>query len=292
MSSINNEQSVIDTLLQWAEKQDGVQALILTSSRTNPGAHLDVFSDYDVILVVKNIREFLNTEDWLGDFGPVLVVYRDPVRLEHGFERFTRVTQYEDGTKIDFTVWPIELLKQIVAEPELPTYLDDGYRVLLDKAGLAQGLKSPSYSAYIPARPTEKAYRESVEEFFSESCYVAKQICRGDLFPMKYNLDYVMKFQKLRQMLEWHIEIENNWSLKMGSYGKRLRKYLNSDIWLELESTYVGAEKEENWTALFETIALFRKVATQVGVNLGYAYPQELDDNVVRYLDRVKGLYG
>jgi aminoglycoside 6-adenylyltransferase len=231
MSAANSYQSVNGTLIRWAGIQENVRALILTSSRVNPQSFVDSFSDYDVILVAKDIQQFLDNETWLWDFGQVLVVYRDPVRLDYGCKKFARITQYENGLKIDFTVWPVELLEKITNEPRLPGYLDDGYQVLLDKTDLTKRLKPPSYSVYIPVQPTAKTYRESVEEFFSESCYVAKQICREDLFPLKYNLDHVMKFKKLRQMLEWKIEIENNWSLKMGSYGKTLKKQIKPDMW-------------------------------------------------------------
>jgi aminoglycoside 6-adenylyltransferase len=286
-----SEKTVTDTLVRWAEERPDVQAVLLTSSRTDPDARLDDFSDYDVILVVRDIREFLD-DGWLEDFGSVLVVYRDPITLDHGCERFARVTQYEDGAKIDFTLWPLDLLRQIAAEPKLPDYLDDGYRVLIDKTGITAGLKAPSHSAYVPGRPTEEEYRNCVGEFFSESCYVAKQICRGDLFSLKYSLDHVMKFKKLRQMLEWLIETENNWSLKTGSYGKGIRRHVAPELWAKFEDTYAGAGDRENWEALFKTIALFREVATRVVIRLGYSYPQKLDDRVVKYLLMVQELHG
>jgi aminoglycoside 6-adenylyltransferase len=50
----------------------------------------------------------------------------------------------------------------------------------------------------------------------------------------------------------------------------------------------VGAGTEENWTALFNTIALFRRVALEVGNHLGYTYLDDLDRQVVVYLERVK----
>ena len=52
----------------------------------------------------------------------------------------------------------------------------------------------------------------------------------------------------------------------------------------------MGAGTEENWKALFDTIALFRDVAQEVAVARGYTYPQEIDNRVVRYLHDVKGL--
>jgi len=66
----------------------------------------------------------------------------------------------------------------------------------------------------------------------------------------KYNLDFVMKFQLLRRLLEWRIEIDHHWSLKPGAAGRGLKKLLDSETWGEFASTYVGEDTDENWNAL------------------------------------------
>lgn len=48
-----------------------------------------------------------------------------------------------------------------------------------------------------------------------------------------------------------------------------------------------GPDIEDNWAALFRTTALFRRVALEVGGALGYAYPQQVDDQVSAYLNAV-----
>jgi aminoglycoside 6-adenylyltransferase len=276
-------------LTEWAERRPDVRAVILTSSRSNPDAVIDEFSDYDIILAVTDIQPYLKDESWLEDFGKVLVLYRDPVEVRFGYERFIRVTQYESGLKIDFTLWPVALLKHVAAMVELPDYIDDGYKVLLDKDGLTRSMKAPSFRAFIPEPPTEREYRQFVEEFFSNAPYVAKHIRRGDLFPLKAMLDF-MRHEKLRRMLEWQVEIAYNWSIKSGQYGKGLQKYLAPEILREIENTYAGTGPDADWESLFRIIVLFRKVAKDVGQHLGYTYPGDIDSGVVKYLYKVKGM--
>jgi aminoglycoside 6-adenylyltransferase len=91
-------------------------------------------------------------------------------------------------------------------------------------------------------------------------------------------------------MLEWHAEIDHEWTLKPGPYGRRLKQHLRPDLWAELESTYIGVGSDENWEALFRTIGLMRRVATDVGKHLGYTYPHLLERRVVDYLWRVRRL--
>jgi aminoglycoside 6-adenylyltransferase len=285
-----DEKPVINKLTDWAKRKPDIRAMLLTSSRANPNATLDEFSDYDVIVVVKDIRPYLEDENWLEDYGKVLTVYRDPIRLEYGFERFCRVTHYQDYAKIDYTIWPVGLLQHILKMPELPDYLDDGYHVLLDKDNVTGNMKPPTYTAFIPHPPTAKEYRQTVEEFFSEAAYVAKSLRRDNIFAVKLNLDHVMKLQHLHRMLEWLMEIENGWQVKTGAYGKGLKNRTRPELWTELESTYCGAETEANWEALLKTIKLFRSVATEVGKRLGYCYTEDMDSRVVKYLQKVRDM--
>jgi aminoglycoside 6-adenylyltransferase len=290
MTSGFNDDRVIRRLMHWAEKQEPIRAMLLTSTRVNPDARVDLFSDYDVVLVVTDIHPFFEDRAWLEDFGRVLVVYRDPIKLEYGIERFAYITQYEDGLKIDFTLWPVEMLPHIVAAPQLPDYLDVGYTVLMDKDDLTAGLQPPTYSAHIPSPPTRAEYEGRIEAHFHEATYVAKHLWREDLMAAKYNLDHAMKMNSLRPMLEWRMEIDRGWSVKPGAYGKGLKRHLTPETWQELKSTYAGAGEQENWDALFRTIALFRRVAIEVGQHLGYGYPHELDRRVIDYLVKVQNL--
>jgi aminoglycoside 6-adenylyltransferase len=255
-----------------------------------PRATVDRFSDYDVILVVRDIHPYYAERGWLQDFGEVLVSYWDPIHVEpdFGLERVSSVIQYANGLKIDFTFWPVALLQQIAAAAVLPAELDAGYLVLLDKDQLTAGMSSPTYTAYIPTRPTEQTYQTLVEEFFSDAPYVAKCLWRDELLPAKWCLDYDMKHVYLRQMLEWRVESEHNWSVPVGALGKGLKKRLPAALWSQLEGTYAGAGLEENWQALFRTIDLFRLVAVEVAQHLGYSYPYQLDQQVTAYVQTIK----
>jgi aminoglycoside 6-adenylyltransferase len=290
MSKPVTDNVVIRRLVEWAENRADIRAMLLTSSRANPRAPVDAFSDYDVVLVVTDLRPYFDDKSYLGDYGPVLVVFNNPIGQENGFDCFGAITHYEDGTKIDYGFFPVEWLRWVTEQPELPPDLDAGYVVLLDKDHLADGLKPPTYAAYIPTPPTEQEYRDLIQEFWNDAAYTAKNLWRDNLISAKYNLDTIMKFHVLRQLLEWRMEIEHGWSVRPGAYGKGLKKWMDPALWTELESTYVDAGIEENWDALFRTVDLFRKVAVEVGDSLGYSYPEDLDRRMVTYLHRVKDL--
>jgi aminoglycoside 6-adenylyltransferase len=290
MKSLNQLSETILHLKQWAEHQASVRAMLLTSSRANPNASVDVFSDYDVILVVQDIHPFFNDRSWLQDFGEILVAYWDPIHPapDFGIEKVANVIQYVDGLKIDFNLWPVELIRQIVRARKLPDNLDIGYTILVDKDHLTDGMHAPTYKAFIPKSPTEEEFQKVIEDFFSDVPYVAKCLWRDELMPAKWCLDFDMKYNFLLRMLEWRMELDHDWSEPTGVLGRGLKKKLPPKIWSKLEKTYAGAGINENWDALFSTISLFRDVGIDVAKSLGYVYPYDLDQKVTTFVQEMR----
>src|SRR6185503_4865955 len=104
----------------------------------------------------------------------------------------------------------------------------------------------------------------------------------------KYILDHSLKHQHLLIMLGWRIEIDHQWALKLGIYGRGLKRLLPPDLWPQLEATYTDADLNSNWLALFRSIDVMRRVAVEVGDRLGYRYPEQLERRTVDYLRKVK----
>src|SRR2546430_17483727 len=84
------EVDVIDRLVQWANSQPLVRAMLLESSRASDRTSIDILSDYDVLLVVSDTRPFLRDESWLQDFGKIVVLFRDKSRM-HGLIGYNRL---------------------------------------------------------------------------------------------------------------------------------------------------------------------------------------------------------
>ena len=289
MTRFPSESGVLEKLTSWGRNDAAVRAMILTSSRARGDGGVDVLSDYDLVLAVTDWERFENEDAWVADYGRVMVRWGDQSTL-CGLRTIFRGVLYEDYVKVDYSVWPVELLERISGEARLPDCLDVGYRVLLDKDERCSRWKPASYIAHIPARPTEAEYRAVVEEFWWEATYVARSLQRDDLVFAKFSLDYVMKLEVMRRMLEWRIEMEHDWRVRPGVHGRGLKRLLPADIWEPWSRTYVAAEVEENWVALFGTAEVFRRVAGEVGDALGYPYPRKLDEEVMAYLKAVKGI--
>ena len=284
---IPQEKEVVDKLVTWGTAHPLIRAMILTSSRTRQDGLVDLLSDYDLILAVSEVGPFAFGDAWISEYGRPMVRWGDQGEM-HGLATYFRGVVYQNYVKIDYGIWPVELLERIAASALLPDGLDVGYRVLLDKEQRTAGWKLPSYQAFIPARPTEAQYQALVEEFWWGTTYVAKSLWRDELVFAKWMLDQDLKLETMRRMLEWRIELDHTWSVKPGIHGRGLKHLLPPDIWSEFARTYVSLGVEQTWAALDRVIALFRQIASDVGNALGYPYPQQVDDQVSAYLEAIR----
>ena len=289
MKIATSEAEVLSKLVQWASAEELIRVVLLESSRANPNGLLDILSDYDITLIVSGVAPYVESNTWTEGYGKPLLTVRDEVEV-FDLRQYNCMVLYEDGTKIDYIIWPLEVLDRIQKTGSLPDTLDVGYRVLLDKEQQARTLPSPTYTAHIPAKPAQQEFQNLIEEFWFCTTYVAKYLWRDEFMPVKVILDYEIKYLILRRLLEWRIELDHQWSVKPGFFGRGLERYLDAATWAEFEATYVGPAREENWRALFKTIDLFRRVAIEVGSALGYPYPHALDAQMVGYLEQIRQL--
>jgi aminoglycoside 6-adenylyltransferase len=299
-----SETETLSLLVRWGESQPLVRAMIMTSTRAIPAPSSDIFSDYDIVLALSDVRPFAEDRAWLEAFGRVLVMYQDPLESEEGRLHSGNVVQFESGLKIDFTLVEPGYFASMKAQKlsllqmqnisslqnvfELPAELDAGYRVLLDKDGLTAGLPPPTYRAYIPHPPPETLYVDMIEGGFLDATYVAKYLRRGDQMAAIFILVNFLKDEHLRPLLEWHYEIDHGWSVKTGLHGRHMQQYLRPDLWADLENTNAGPGLETAWEALFRTLALLCKVGKEVGERLGFAYPDEMVRRAMAYIQTVK----
>ncbi|MEM7734161.1 MAG: aminoglycoside 6-adenylyltransferase [Deinococcota bacterium] len=282
-------QRTLTRIIEWAQRRNDVHAVLLTSSRASKMKQPDALSDLDIVLVASDVLPFLQSLAWQEDIAKVMV--RLPVvdDLDNANQRsHYRMVFYEDGSKVDYTLTPVSLLEHYVTTQTLTADLDVGYKVLVDKDNLAVKLKSPTYSAYVVHPPDQKMLDDTVQEFFWESTYVAKNLWRDELWHAHYNLEQVMKQQRLRRVLEWYVSSQQNWTFSPGVLGRGLQDHLPKEMWQALVETFVSFDVDEMWQALFNTIDLFRDVSKRVTDSLSLHYPQTVDDEVTAYLKQIQ----
>lgn len=267
---------ILALLDNWLQNDALIRAAILTGSRASPNVRPDFLSDYDIALYVADIKPFLESDEWLNIFGPVII--RWPLEPASTFDEkwITRLVLFDDGVRLDF---------QITQEKTIDsnTY-DNGYRILIDKDGLTEKLKVPGFTEFNIRRPSKTEFETLVNDFWWDATYVPKYLFRDELTFAKYMLDDVLRYSYLHRLIEWSVGCEHNWTVNTGCHGKWFKRYLKGEIWLEYESTFTGSAIEDNWEAYFRLIDLFKKLGKEVASGLGYLYPVDLDRRVMDYI--------
>lgn len=278
---VRDEAAVLGTLQTWAESNENIRGMVLTSSRVIPGSTIDFLSDYDIELYVSDLTPFADNDDWLAFLGTIMVRWPYLPRSTMNPDWITRLVLFQDGVRVDF---------QITDNRAVPSNAySNGRKILIDKDQLFTSLEEPTYTDYLVKRPMPQQYEELVHEFWWDAIYVPKYLYRGELPFAKYMLDHTLRHLFLHPMIEWYIGTITDWNANPGVWGRRFKYYLEKEHWWQLESTYAGAGLEENWAAFFAMLDLFSSLAKEVGRYLGVEYPSTLEEDVTQYCLWIRG---
>src|SRR5262249_17667265 len=203
---------------------------------------------------------------WISAIADVCVYIPEKV-IHHGQVFATRLVIYQTGAKVDFILYSTGVLRKFARPGSLPEPYDLGYRVLLDKDGVAAGLPSPSFQAFRRGEPTEADFLECVHEFWFEAYHVAKYLRRQDLWQVK-DRDWTTKRMLLR-MIEWHERGKHGWDYRTHPQGKQMKSWVAAETWEELARVFAHFDAEESWEAMFATCELFGRTARETAQSLG-----------------------
>ena len=265
----------------WAEQRPDIRALVLTGSHTRGQA--DNLSDLDLEFFTREPERYVQSDRWMADIGAVGVY----LSLQNDRGLPTRLVIFDDGLKADFTICPVAALVDGVRTRKLAPLYERGYRVLVDKDGMAGRLPAASLKPSASVPPTEEAFTNIVREFWFEIYHVAKYLKRGDLWAVKYR-DWMTK-ELLLTMLGWNERALHGWDRQTEHLGIRMEEWVGPEVWARLMGAFAHFDAADSWKALDVTADLFRRVAQETASRLGYCYPQDVDERLSRYVESLRG---
>lgn len=280
-----NDQQMMELIIAVAQRDARIRAVIQDGSRSNPAVAKDIFQDFDIIYVVKSLRPFTKDHSWVDVFGERMIMqmpedmelYPPDESMKGGF---SYLLQFMDGNRIDLTLVPVKQSRRFTE--------DSLCKLLLDKDGMfdADPLPPASDRDYLVAAPTARSFGDCCNEFWYTNSGLAKGLWRKEMVLAK-ELYHKVIHDALMQMIDWYIECRHG-AVNAGKFGKYYSRYLEPEIYERLLATYVPADWDNVWRCVYETIALFRKLAQVVAAENGYQYPIEEDANVTAFLKHVE----
>lgn len=286
--NMRTEKEMFELILDVARCDARVRAAYLNGSRANPNAKKDIFQDYDVVYVVKEMASFLRDGDWIRVFGDILIM-QEPDKLDASLgadmdfsEHYTYLMQFTDGNRIDLTIQSIEHMKKEYGTDRLTI-------PLLDKDGILKPIASPTDSEFWVKKPSEAEYRACCNEFFWVTPYCAKGLWRNELlYANEMLFHYALK--ELKKMFAWYAGIQTGFCVSMGKADKLLSEYLPEKAWNGLTRVFCADSIDNAWDALLTAYALFAEYAKKVGEALSYSYDAIEAENSLTYARQVHKL--
>ena len=281
--NMRTENEMLDLILNTAKENHRIRAVHMNGSRANPNAPKDKYQDYDIVFRVTGTEWFLENPDWLSAFGE-LIMLQEPDKnnaargesIDPG-RYYAWLMLFKDGNRIDLTI-----------ETDCDDYGEDTLTVpLLDKDNILPQIAPSSDVGYYVKRPTEGQYLSACNNFWWCLQNVAKGIARDEL-TYAMNMYVQVVHEKLEDMVSWYIGVHNEFAVNVGMWGKYFKKYLPEELYAMYKKTYSDADYCNLWNAVFTACELFRIIATDVGVKLGYEYNMQDDANMTEYLRKVE----
>nr|WP_241242953.1 aminoglycoside 6-adenylyltransferase [Paenibacillus whitsoniae] len=289
LTSMRTEQQMMTLILDTAEQDETIRAVILNGSRANQNVTKDTFQDFDIVYAVESLEPYRHNPAWIDRFGERLILQMpDETHIDpeasppEEQERIVYLMQFKDGNRIDLTLMP-------TANAAYYQKLDSLSIVLLDKDGRIGEVPPSNDSDYHIRRPSEKVFRDNCNEFWWICLNIAKGLRREELSYVMFMLESINR-KVLIRMLEWRIGAAAGWGVSAGKMGKYFKRHLSPDDWTQFQATYASADYAQMWQALFQMCDLFGRAAKEVAERLHFTYHQEEEVNVITYLHEVHGL--
>ena len=284
---MRTEQEMFELILAVAKADRRIRAVYMNGSRANPNVEKDKYQDYDIVYVVTETVSFLTDKSWVSIFGDIAMV-QEPDSNDLGWGQNADYSRsygwlmlFKDGTRIDLHIQ----IKEVMYEE----YSTDSLTLpLLDKDNILPPIPPSNDKGYWIQKPLKSRYNGCCNEFWWCLNNVAKGIVRDQL-PYAMRMYHGIVHIELDKMLMWYIGIKTEFSVSVGMWGKYFKKYLPTEFYELYTKTY--SDYEDLWTAIFAACELFRTVATEVGKNFGYEYNQSDDDNMMKYLIKMKNFH-
>ena len=281
---MRSTEEMLRLITDVAERDENVRAAVLSGSRADISRPKDVYQDYDVAFLVKDLTPYFNNPCYIEKiFGKALIMQLPDLNDNPDLswvtaEHFTYLTIFEDGIRLDLTF-----------TTTMPDWGNEPMKVLLDREGhLSDNLDN---ECYMVKRPTQSEFSACCNEFWWCLNNVAKGLKREEIPYAKSMFELTLRPQ-LNKMVSWYIGTISDFSVSTGKLGKYFKKYLPDNIYGKYLKTYTTSDPARIWTSTINTCKLFSDLARIVAQDLGLDYNADEEAGARLYMMNVKsGIY-
>ncbi|MDN5352824.1 MAG: aminoglycoside 6-adenylyltransferase [Clostridiales bacterium] len=275
---MRTQETVIDSILDFANACEDVVIVMMNGSRVNPEVKKDLMQDYDIVFFIDgdDFEKYKADRHWIRQFGETIIVQQN----DFDENSYIFLMQFADGVRIDLRFSRRIAYESVLAEDTLNV-------ILLDKTESLQPLPPPSDEKHRIERPSQDDWEKLLNNAWWIQTYVAKGIWRDELPYAKYMFDVIL-MNDIRRLLSWKIGAENHWQVNLGKCGKFLKRFSDERDYQSFTALYPSADYEDLWVKLFQAGQLIHEIGVPLAEKLDYPYPFDEDRKVTAFIQAVK----
>lgn len=263
-------------ILEHAEKDADIKAIVAIGSSTRKDVKADEFSDLDLFVVTSNVEKW-HSGEYPKLFGNVSISFIEPTL---GGEKEIRCI-YDDDKDVDMIIFTPEHFEALVKEGAAECVMNRGYDVLYDSMGCAELLEEHIKPGRSNPKISEAEFVNIVNDFYFHNIWASKKLKRGELWSAKMCVDSYLK-NRLLKMLELYRH--KSCGVDVWHDGRFLEKWAGAEIIEELKMCFARYDEEDVRNALIATCKLFEKTSEKFAAAEGFEYPAQAKNCAKAYL--------
>lgn len=273
---MDNYHKIVQNILQTANTDTSIRAVIAIGSSTRNDVPADEYSDIDLIVATDDI-DVWHSGDLPRRFAEVKIMFTEPT-LGGGTE--LRV-MYEGYRDVDFIIFTPRQLSVAIEDGTANYVMNRGYRVLYDAIGVEARLAEAICSAVEPPVCSETDFLNRVNDFYFHEIWAAKKLLRGEMWSAKMCMDAYLK-NHLLALVQWYTVSKA--PIDVWHDGRFLDTWAEAGICEELKGCFAHYDRQDMARALSTTHSLFSRLARDTAQMRRFSYPHEAERTADAFL--------
>ncbi len=282
-----SEKEVIEMVLDFAEKNESVRAVI----RTNllPKREYDYYN----FCFVADDPEQYDGDIFENCFGERILLYRGDRNYPELFPDNTKahLIVFSDSTTIAINVMGREafLARYNREQTHGNVWIGDTYLKILDKDHILPAIRRlDEKQTWFSETPSEEEFGGTNSEFWWVLKTFAEYTLRKELPSAMFYLNMAVR-DLLNRMIRWYLFLRTGQPVDMGILDCNMEKLLGRELFSLYKETYPAADYEQIWKAFDAVVKLWTTIGKDVAKRCGYVYPADSEKNMLGLIKNMKG---
>ena len=280
------EKEVIETVLDYAGKNESVRAVI----RTNllPKREYDY---YNFCFVVDDPEKY-DSDPFENCFGERILLYRGDINYPELFPDNTKahLMVFGDGTTIAINIMGKDafLARYNREQTHENVWIGDTYLKILDKDNMLPEIERlDEKQTWFARTPSEEEFSGTSNEFWWVLKTFAEYTLRKELPSAMFYLNMAVR-DLLNRMIRWYLFLQAGQPVDMGILDSNMEKLLDGELFSLYKETYPAADYEQIWKAYDAAVMLWNIIGKDIAERCGYPYPTETEKNMLKLIRSMK----